>query len=799
MEASTDIQNLTYDFKEAEKRILEFWLKEKIFSFNNALAKSKKRIYSIDTPPPTVSGKMHIGHAFSYSQQDFIARFRRMLQGVIYYPFGTDDNGLPTERLVEKTKNVKSKNLSREEFIKLCNEFLKAELPIFIQDWKNIGMSCDFEKYYSTINDYSRKISQWSFLDLYQKGRAYRKKAPFMWCPECQTAIAQYELKDKEGNADFVHIKFDTSIGEPITIATTRPELMPACVAIHVNPGDKRYSRFIGKKAKLPIFNREVGIYANKDADPDFGTGAVYHCTFGDMEDVKWIDEMKIPPIEIMNKDGTLNDHAGKYSGLKSIAARKAIIKDLQDVGKISKIEKINNAVKVHERCDTPIEILMTNQWFIRYLDLKKEMLDWGNKLKWHPSFMKSRYDNWVNGLKWDWCISRQRYFGVPFPVWYCNKCGEIILANENDLPINPLSSKPPKKCKCGSNDFQAEKDVLDTWFTSSMTPRLATELLDKKIQDKIFPMSLRPQAHDIITFWLFNTVLKSNLHYGKNPFEEVIISGFVTLGGEKMSKSKGNVVEPRAVLDTFGADSLRYWAASSKLGEDLAYQEQDLLAGRKFVNKLWNASKFVFMNIGNFDGKKPKNLYITDRIFLNELNKSLNNSTKSFLEYEYSSSKMIAEGFFWKSFCDNYLEIVKNRVYNGSEDEKNSAKYVLYQSLLTIIKMMAPITPFITEEIYQKFFKKNEKKASLHVSSWPEEFQVKVSKNEEPLWDKFIQVLENVRKAKSEAKKSMKSEINLKLPKKDYDLLSPCLGDLGAVTCSKKINSSEIFAVEFI
>jgi valyl-tRNA synthetase len=802
--AEINMNDFQYDFKEAEKRILDFWLKEKIYKFNEKRAKNKKKIYSIDTPPPTVSGKMHIGHAFSYSQQDFIVRFRRMFEGTVFYPFGTDDNGLPTERLVEKTMNVKSKNMSREEFIKLCYDFLKKELPAFVGDWKAIGSSCDFDLYYSTINDYSRKISQRSFLDIYNKNRAYRKKAPFMWCPECQTAIAQYELKDKEENSDFAYISFDTSIGEKITIATTRPELMPACVAIHVNPKDKKYKKFIGKnaKAKLPIFDREVQISGNEDVDMNFGTGAVYHCTFGDMDDVKWIEEKKISPIEIMNNDGTLSEKAGKYSGMKSREARKAIIEDLKKLGRIEKIEKINNAVKVHERCEVPIEILMTNQWFVKYLDLKKDMLKWGEKLKWHPEFMKTRYDNWVNGLKWDWCISRQRYFGVAFPVWYCGKCGEIVVAEEKQLPVNPLTDKPLGKCKkCGSKDFIGERDILDTWFTSSMTPRLATELVDEKIRGKIFPMSLRPQAHDIITFWLFNTVFKSNMHYGKNPFSDVIVSGFVTLDGEKMSKSKGNVIEPRSVLENYGADCLRYWASSSKLGEDVNYQEKDLITGKKFVTKLWNATKFVFMNLGEYKNfERPKKIEKIDELFLAELNKVIKNSTEAFLNYEYSRAKAETESFFWKSFCDNYLEIVKNRIYNGTNEEKESAKYVLYNSLFTIVKLMAPFTPFITEEVYQKFFKNNEtgSEKSIHLCEWASEFKVKTSKEDEKTWLRFTEILEMVRKEKSIKQKSMKAEIILDLRKEDMSVLGKTLVDLKAVCCAKEIKEGKELKIYF-
>jgi len=784
-----------YNFKEAEERIRKFWEKEKVYVFDK---KSNKKVYSVDTPPPTVSGKMHIGHAFSYSQQDFVIRFKRMFGHNIFYPFGTDDNGLPTERLVERERKVRARDMSRQEFIHLCLNFLKAELPRFIQDWKNIGISADFDLYYSTINDHCRKISQWSFLDLYKKKRAYRKRAPFMWCPECQTAIAQYELKDLDENTQFVYIKFKVNNGKTITIATTRPELLPACVAIHVNPQDKRFKEFIGKKAMLPIFNREVEIYGNKDVDMEFGTGAVYHCTFGDMDDVQWINEMKIAPIEIMNRDGILNEKAGKYHGMKSKEVRKEIIKDLQELGSIEKIEKINHAVKVHERCDTPIEILMTYQWFIKILDLKKEMLKWGNDLKWHPEFMKHRYDNWVNGLKWDWCISRQRFFGVPFPIWYCKKCGNEIIAEEKQLPVDPLKDKPIVKCKCGSSDFEPEKDILDTWFTSSMTPRLSVELEDKKIQDKIFPMSLRPQAHDIITFWLFNTLLKSNLHFGKNPWKDVMISGFVTMEGQKMSKSKGNVIDPRIVLEQYGADALRFWAAGSKLGEDLDYQEKDLLTGKKFITKLWNASKFVFMNLKDYKNEKPKKFEKIDELFLEKLNTLVKFCTESFENCEYSKVKMEAEKFFWQDFCDNYLEIVKHRVYNTSGDKKKSAQYVLYNSLLAIIKMIAPIMPFITEEIYQIYFKENEKIKSIHIAEWPEKMQVSIKENELKNFDLLIELLTKIRQEKSIAKKSMKAEIILYLEKEEQRKLTELLQDLKDVMSIREINEGK-FRVEFV
>ncbi|MBM3247608.1 valine--tRNA ligase, partial [Candidatus Pacearchaeota archaeon] len=785
-----------YNSKEAEKKWKDFWEKQAIFKFN---AKSKKPFYSVDTPPPTVSGKMHIGHAFSYSQQDFLVRFKRMKGFEIFYPFGTDDNGLPTERLIEKTKNIKARDMPRDEFVKLCLNTLKNKLiPEYIQDWKNIGISCDWKVIYSTINDHSRKISQWSFIDLYKKGRIYRKEAPSLWCPECQTGISQVECEDKKVNTNFNTIIFKVGKQE-LKIATTRPELLGACVSIFYNPEDSRYKNLKGKKAKVPLFNFEVPILEDSRADPEKGTGLVMCCTFGDQTDMEWQKAFNLEIKEAIDVSGRLTSICGKYAGMKIHEARKAIIEDLKSNNLLVEQKPIEHEVKVHERCGTEIEFIKSKQWFVKYLDLREKMLDWGKELKWYPEHMYNRYSGWVKGLQWDWLISRQRFFGVPFPVWYCKKCGETILADEKQLPIDPLKSSPKKKCKCGSSDFEPEKDILDTWFTSSMTPRLSAELFSKEVQNKIFPMSLRPQASEIITFWLFNTVVKSNLHYGKKPFKDVAVSGFVTLGGQKMAKSRGNIIEPQVVLEKYSADALRYWAASSKLGEDVEYQEKEIVAGTRFVNKLFNATKFVFVNLGDYKNKTPKKFEKTDLLFLAELNNLIKEATQNFEQYNYSQARFLVDKFFWQMLCDNYLEIVKNRVYNGTEEEKESARYVLYNSLLTIIKLMAPITPFITEEIYQEYFKKNEKDKSIHLSSWPTEFKIKVKENEEKIFDRLVEILEAVRRAKSEAKKSMKAEVILTLTSLDTELLGECVEDLVAVSCAKEIKEGKEFKVDFV
>ena len=777
------------DFKAIEEKWKSYWEKEKIYSFDK---KSKKKIYSIDTPPPTVSGEMHIGHACSYSQQDFIIRYKRMSGHNIFYPFGTDDNGLPTERLVEKRKNVKAKEMPRSEFIKLCTDFLKEELPKFIQDWKNIGISCDFNTSYSTIDNHSRKVSQWSFLDLYKKKRLYRKDAPAMWCPECKTGVAQVEVQDKEIESNFNDIIFNVG-KDKLTIATTRPELLPACVSIFYHPSDKRYKKYLGKKASVPLFNFEVPIMEDERADPEKGTGIVMCCTFGDQTDMEWQKAHNLPIKIAITEDGKMTEIAGKYRGLSIKVARKEIISDLKKSNLLTSQKPIKHFVNVHERCGTEIEFIKSKQWFVKYLDLKEDMLKWGSELKWYPEYMKHRYDNWVKGLQWDWLISNQRYFGVSFPVWYCKKCNEVILAEEKQLPIEPSKDKPLiKNCpKCKSSEFIPETDVLNTWFTSSMTPQIAIQLMPVEIQKKLFPMSLRPQAHDIITFWLFNTMIKSRLHYNKNPWKDTIISGFVKIEGEKMSKSKGNIIRPQEIIKKYGADSIRYWASSSKLGEDFNYQEKDVMTGKKFVTKILNATNFIFMNLKHQE-KMPK-LEETDRLFLTQLNNLIKSATISFEQYNYSKAKSETDQFFWQQLADNYLEIVKNRVYNGSENEKASAHYALYNSLLTILKMMAPITPFITEEIYQNHFKKYEKQKSIHIESWPSEIKVKKYKDDNKIWLKLLEIVTLVRQEKSRAQKSMKAEIILTLPEEDQKLLKSVMKDLKAVTNAKEISSGNL------
>jgi len=755
-----------YNPQEAEPRIQKLWEKKKIYVFDSK--DKKRRIYSIDTPPPTVSGKMHMGHVFGNSQQDFIARYKRMQGFNVLQPFGTDDNGLPTQTLIQKVKKVRAQDIPRKKFVKLCLKTLEKELrPAYLADWKRLGISCDFDISYTTINEHCQKISQKSFLELYEMGRAYRKEAPATYCPKCRTAIAQVEMEDKEIESSFNDIVFKVD-DKKLVIATTRPELLPACVAVFFHPEDKRYKNLEGKMARVPLFGFEVPILQDERADPEKGTGIVMCCTFGDNTDIEWQKAHNLPIKTAISREGRMSSLVGKYEGMKIEEARKAIIEDLKKNKLLVKQRPIKHVVNVHERCGTGVEFIHSKQWFIKYLDLKKEMLKWGKELIWYPAHMTNRYDNWVKGLQWDWCISRQIYFGIPFPVWYCKDCEEIILAKLEDLPVDPKEDEAPvDKCpNCESKKIAGETDIINTWATSSLTPTIVKELFKgEEVYDNLIknPMDLRPQGHDIISFWLFNTVVKSHLHFQMKPWKDCFINGWMLdPKGKKMSKSKGNVIEPQEMIKKYSADALRFMSGGCKLGEDFPFQEKDLVTGQKFVNKLWNASKFSLMHLEDYDGKgKVSEVY--DKWLLSKLASLVKKCTESFEKYDYARPKLEGEKFFWHVFCDNYLEIVKDRLYNPDRrgvKERKSGQAALYGTLLNILKLMAPIMPYITEEIYQTSFKKREGDESIHVSKWPEFEKKEVDEESEKIGDIGVDIISTVRKFKSDKKMSLKEEI---------------------------------------
>jgi valyl-tRNA synthetase len=722
-----------YDPKEIEPRIQKFWEDERVFKFD---PDSKKPVYSIDTPPPTLSGYIHMGHVFSYSQAEFIARYQRMKGCNVFYPMGFDDNGLPTERYVEKKYKVNIKDVGREEFVKLCLKETEIGGKSYRNIWTTMGISVDWDLLYSTINKRCQRISQRSFIDIFNMGRIERRNEPAIWCPLCQTSLAQADVEDSEEKHSFLNtVRFKAAeTGEDLLIATSRPELIPSCVGLIVNPDDPRYQALVGRKGITPVFNAEVPIFSDRRVDPAFGTGIVMVCTFGDKTDIDWWRDYGLPLKISINPDGTMNSNAGRYCGLTLVEARKQIIADLKEAELLIEQQPITHVMNVHERCGTPVEYYVTPQWFIKILDLKDELMAQGEKLQWYPEHMKARYVNWINGLKWDWCISRQRYFGVPFPVWYCAKCGTAVVADESQLPVDPLVTQPLKPCpKCGSTVFEPEKDVMDTWATSSVTPLINSNWgePDSRI-DQVYPMSLRPQAHDIIRTWLFYTVIKSYLHTHTLPWYNVMISGHgLDPNGKAMHKSKGNVIEPLPIVAKYSADALRWWAASAKLGEDMAFKEKEVVYGQKFINKLWNASRFVSMHIKGYRPEGQPQLELIDRWVLTKLNAVIRESTQSFEAYEYSKAKMAVEQFFWGDFCDNYLEMVKDRLYSKDEARKASrdaALYTLYTVLLDSLKLLGPFTPHVTEEIYQCLFRDtqggdpgNARVAiSLHVAGWP-------------------------------------------------------------------------------
>ncbi len=728
---------------EAEQRIAEFWEREGIYKYK----KGKDNIYSIDTPPPTVSGEIHVGHVYSYSQADFAARYKRMRGFSVFYPFGLDNNGLPTEILVEKQNKITAEYVGREKFIELVETTIKEYEQKYIDIWKKVGVSVDWDHYYTTVSRDAQKISQYSFIELYKMGRAYQKETPTIWCTKEKTALSQMELEDKMLKSEFVKIKFE----EGVVIATTRPEMLPACVAIFVSPENEKTKSLVGRKVKVPIFGQEVEILEDRRVDPEKGTGIVMCCTFGDVTDIEWYKAYNLPLRIIIDEKGRMSHEYFSGKGIRE--ARIQMIEDLEREGYLLERKEVEHAVNVHERCKTEIEFIVKQQWYIRYLDIKDKLIELGQELKWYPAHMRVRYENWIRGLQWDWNISRQRYFGIPFPVWYCKKCAAPILPEKKELPVNPLSFKPGKPCeKCGSEEYTPEEDVMDTWATSSLTPMINSRWsLDDSIPE-IFPMSLRPQAHEIISFWLFTTVVKSYLHTGKLPWKDAMISGHaLDPKGKAMHKSLGNVTEPLPIIEKYGADALRYWASSAKLGEDATFQEKEIVAGSRLMNKLWNIAKFVEKNK---EGKKEA-VNVIDRWILSRLKEATRQATEMFDSYNYSGSKRAVEEFFW-FFCDNYVEFIKYRIYNGD----SSANYTLNMVFLSVLKMLAPFMPYITEEIYSKLYIDGNP-SSIHISEWPEHDKLDGYEAETAVGEKIYRTIAYVRQWKHANGMALNAELD--------------------------------------
>jgi len=757
-----------YDPKRTEAKWSKFWAGKKIYSFD---PKNPGKVYSVDTPPPYVSGDhLHVGHAMSYTQAEVIVRFYRMLGRNIFYPMGFDDNGLPTERHVEKKYKLDKSKISRKEFAELCFKETKEGSKTYTDLWTSLGLSVDWELLYSTIAPNAQKVAQLSFLDLYEKGRIYQQHGPIFWCPYCQTALAQADLEDREEETVMYDIDFRDDKNDPLTISTTRPELIFACSALYVNPTDKRYKSIIGKNAIIPLVNRKVTIRSHESVEKGKGTGLMMVCTWGDAEDVEKWKEDKLDTYTIFDKKGFLNEAAGKYKGLRVRESRAAIVSDLKKGGLVRGEKKIVHILNIHERCKNPIEFYASSQWFIRLLDLKNVLLKRGGELNWHPRSMKIHYDNWIKGLKWDWCISRDRFYGVPFPVWHCKDCAKIILPEKSRLPVDPREQKPTvSSCpECGSKKIEGEIQVMDTWMTSSVTPLINAKWGDKNnLMKKIYPMSLRVQAMEIIRTWLFYTVAKSHLHTGTLPWKDVMISGHGTdIKGEKMSKSLGNFVKAEDVINKYSADAVRWWACGTTLGMNTRYSEEDVRAGQKLLTKLWNVSRFVFMNCPE-RVKKPKKLYPSDRWILAEAQSLVAEVTKNLKKYEFGLAKIAIEKFFWTKLTDNYMELIKGRLYDNdgcietglksvsTDDSKRkgreSARFTIVYLLDLINHLFAPYLPFITEEIYQTFFRnKYYKEISIHLCPWPKNVGAVHKPPLQKTGDYVIRIIEEIRRYKA-------------------------------------------------
>lgn len=789
-----------YDFKEIEKQMEAFWHENDIYAYKQD---SEKPLYSIDTPPPTVNGSLHIGHIFSYTQAEMIARYRRMQGFNVFYPFGFDDNGLPTERLVEKTLGIKAGDMPRSQFIKACLDTTTQYEDEFKALWSSLGFSCDWTKQYETISASSQRISQRSFIELYNIGKAYLKDSPVLWCTECKTSIAQAELETIENQSLFHTLKFECpEAGQILPVATTRPELLYGCVSLFVHPEDERFNALIGKNAIVPLYGFSIPILGEATVSMDKGTGIVMCATYGDSTDVTWVSTHDLPYKQVIDESGIILKEIPYIGGLGIKNAKARIVEHLEKEGFMIESREVSQLVGIHERCGTPTEIIPSRQWYIDITTDKARYLEAADAINWYPAHMKNRYVHWVENIKWDWCVSRQRYFGVPIPVWYCSACGLPKVADLDSLPVNPLESKPKHPCRCGSVSFDPEAGVLDTWATSSLTPQINAKWGEGQDQDDaLVPMSMRTQAHEIIRTWAFYTTVKSLYHTGKLPWKDIMICGFVLAKkGEKISKSKNNAsLSPQALIEHHSADAIRYWAANAKLGTDTFFDPDELAISKRLINKLWNASKFCFMQLEHYvpDLNQDEPFLPIDKWILEKLQDTFNRASEALDAYEIGTARHVIDTFFWNDFCDNYLELAKDRLYKPEIHGANatrSGQIALYQTLYGILKLYAPYMPHITEYLYKLFFRRYESEASIHLTLWNK--QRTIDDTLLTFGEELGNLLGDARRYKSENNLSMKAELDsLRLirSEKTGHFFEASMGDIKACTGAKVIEHSII------
>ncbi|MEO8260299.1 MAG: valine--tRNA ligase [Acidobacteriota bacterium] len=793
-----------------EARWMPRWEESGVYRFDRLRPRSE--VFAIDTPPPTVSGSLHVGHVFSFTHTDLIARFQRMRGKAVLYPMGWDDNGLPTERRVQNYYGVRCDPslpydpgfappekpgkhaiaVSRPNFIELCARLTSEDEQVFERLFKYLGLSVDWSMTYATIGLRAQRVSQLAFVRLLARQLAYQVEAPTLWDVDFRTAVAQAELEDREMPGAYHRIRFTLPAETGfVEIETTRPELIPACVALVAHPDDQRYQPLFGREVVTPLFGVRVPVLAHPLADPQKGSGIAMICTFGDLTDVTWWRELNLPVRAVIQADGTLQpvqwgapgwDTADAaraqrhYDGLVRLSAAKArskVVDDLRASGDLNgEPRPITHAVKFYEKGDRPLEIITSRQWFIRTIEFRDALLARGRELRWHPAYMQNRFENWVNGLNGDWCVSRQRFFGVPFPVWYpIGEDGRLqydrpIVAGEAQLPIDPSTAvpdgyQPDQRGQPGG--FAHDPDVMDTWATSSLTPQIVCRWeQEPDFFARTFPMDLRPQAHDIIRTWLFDTVLRSHLEHDSVPWTNAAISGWVLdPDRKKMSKSKGNVVTPLALLEEHGADGVRYWAASGRPGTDTAFDPNQMKVGRRLAIKVLNASRFAL------GAAAPQGAIVepVDRAMIRTLAALVEEVTAAFESYDYARVLQRTETFFWR-FCDDYLELVKGRRYGEQGPEgAGSANAALTASLSVLLRLFAPFLPFVTEEVWSWW-----QEGSIHAAPWPvaDELVSLVADNsdatreaDEAIYQWAAEVLFEVRKQRSEAKQPLKVPIS--------------------------------------
>ncbi len=826
-----------------EQRWAARWEAEGIYRFDRDSMRAG--VFSVDTPPPTVSGSLHVGHVFSYTQTDVVVRYQRMRGKSVFYPIGWDDNGLATERRVQNHFGVRcdpSKPfdpdfklperppkepaaVSRPNFVELCRRLTAEDERAFEELFRRVGMSFDWSLQYTTIGESARRISQRAFLRLLEPGHAYRQEAPTLWDVDFRSAIAQAELVDREVPGAYHRIRFDGAGGRaPVEIETTRPELVPSCVALVAHPEDPRYRSRFGTSALTPLFGVEVPVLAHPLADPEKGTGIAMVCTFGDLTDVTWWRELSLPTRTVVGRSGRLEHapfgspgwecadpaaaarHYAELEGKTVKAAQRRLVELLAEAGHlVGEPRPITHFVKFYEKGERPLEIVSSLQWYVRTMSLRDDLLRAGRQLAWHPEFMRARFESWVEGLTGDWNISRQRFFGVPFPVWYPVRAdGSVdeahpILAGEKRLPVDPSAEAPDgfEESQRGTpGGFVGDPDVMDTWATSSLSPQIAARWgEDGDLLSRVFPMDVRPQGHDIIRTWLFSTVTRSLLGHGDLPWRHAAISGWILdPDRKKMSKSTGNVVVPSEPLDAYGSDAVRYWAASARLGVDTAFDEQQMRIGRRLAIKILQATKF---GVSRLDGhgpdraaaRAPDGLVALDAAMLARLRDVVAETTEALESFEHARALERVEQFFW-SFCDDYLELVKGRAYGGRGDDgagAASARGALALALSVQLRLFAPFLPFATEEAWSWWHD-----SSVHSERWPEPSELSPGDGARPdLLDAVGQVLGEVRRAKTVAKRSIRWPVDLLRVEGPAELVT--LLELGRADLREAVNAAEL------